>query len=154
MDAPTGKTLTTVQSKLKEGKDGWDFNYVYYDEADQISLMRAPEQLFDYLDDQPEEEKNRVILPHRHHAQPLLSDFTPGLQTKIKVPHAIPFAPYEDSKTVDFKTLISGSCCRTTEKNFMVSNPVRYAGSFAFSVFGQSQRYCHPFLERKVCPPP
>jgi hypothetical protein len=153
-----GATLKHTQAQLKSKE--WDFDYVYYDEADQISLMRAPEQIYAYLDEEPKDKKTRVILPHRHHAQPILSDFETQLQEKIKVPEAIPFAPYDARETMDIETFISGSCCRTTSEEKAgrtkgqlkyANMQMRYAGSFSFSPYGQGRQTCLPDPKRHVC---
>jgi hypothetical protein len=156
-----GATLTHVQKELRENKKEWNFRYIYYNEADQITLLRAPEPILKYLDSQyPRGTETHVILPHRHHAGPVLADFEPALQEKIKVPGAIPFAPYDDLNSTDSEDWMSGSCCRrdiekdhTVLAKMYVSSEwrMRHAGSFSFATLGQGHAACIPNAERRVC---
>ena len=78
-----GKTLVYVHNALngKEEKESekWDFDYIYYNEADQITHLRAPKEIFDWVDEKTttdglgktvEPGRYRVALPHRIHNIP------------------------------------------------------------------------------------
>jgi hypothetical protein len=152
-------TLVRVQKELREKT--WKFRYIYYNEADQITLLRAPEPIFKYLDSQYKGTQTHVIIPHRHQAMPVLGDFESALQEKIKVPGAIPFAPYDDIGSVDTEDWISGSCCRkgiehdADAKRLIfktAKDRMRHSGSFSFSAMEESDALCTPSTQRAKCP--
>jgi len=159
------KTLDYVHKQLNSRDNDWQFDYVYYNEADQVTHLRSPKQIFDWVDEQTsvdgqgnsgEKSRWRVALPHRIHTRPLLGDFPPQLQEKLTKERGDLLPNRTVTKWEEFW---SSSCChvpyptegRKRPSGFCKKHTYSLAGGFPFCAVTEHKSYCNPTKTLQQC---